>query len=176
MRLASPPLAGLLEEPRNACPSTPWSVLMVTRPRSLLPEKRPLWRPYCVAGMSSQAKSVTVMSVIFMGGLPGATIAGISDRGLPPCQWRLPAGALEPAYELIYRDRGMPDAKNPCRRCIVGGAVTMGTFRAFALVLLALGSGYASPQAQAQQKLVIYSSNDDTLHKLVFAAFTKETG
>ena len=43
-------------------------------------------------------------------------------------------------------------------------------------MLLALGAGYASPPAQAQQKVVIYSSNDDTLHKLVFAAFTKETG
>ena len=68
IRLASW-LAGRLAEPRKACPSTPWSVLMVTRPRSLLPAKRPVWRPYCVAGMSSQAKRVTVTSVIFMGGL-----------------------------------------------------------------------------------------------------------
>ena len=30
--------------------------------------------------------------------------------------------------------------------------------------------------AEAQQKVVIYSSNDDTLHKLVFPAFTQETG
>ena len=52
----------------------------------------------------------------------------------------------------------------------------MGAFRALVLALLALGAGYASPPAQAQQKVVIYSSNDDTLHKLVFAAFTKETG
>jgi iron(III) transport system substrate-binding protein len=52
----------------------------------------------------------------------------------------------------------------------------MGAFRALVFALLALGAGYASPPAQAQQKVVIYSSNDDTLHKLVFAAFTKETG
>ena len=52
----------------------------------------------------------------------------------------------------------------------------MGACRALALALLVLGAGYASPPVQAQQKVVIYSSNDDTLHKLVFAAFTKETG
>ena len=46
-----------------------------------------------------------------------------------------------------------------------------------ALLLLALASACASSSgAEAQQKVVIYSSNDDTLHKLVFAAFTKETG
>ena len=52
----------------------------------------------------------------------------------------------------------------------------MGGYRALVFALLVLGAGYASPPAQAQQKVVIYSSNDDTLHKLAFAAFTKETG
>jgi iron(III) transport system substrate-binding protein len=46
---------------------------------------------------------------------------------------------------------------------------------ALALALATLGAVCLS-SAQAQQKVVIYSSNDDTLHKLVFAAFTKETG
>jgi iron(III) transport system substrate-binding protein len=31
-------------------------------------------------------------------------------------------------------------------------------------------------EAEVQQRVVIYSSNEDTLHKLVFSAFTKETG
>ena len=34
----------------------------------------------------------------------------------------------------------------------------------------------ASSASLAQPKVVIYSSNDDTLHKLLFAAFTKDTG
>ena len=33
-----------------------------------------------------------------------------------------------------------------------------------------------TPSAAGQQKVIIYSSNDDTLHRLVFPAFTKETG
>src|SRR6185436_7226234 len=45
----------------------------------------------------------------------------------------------------------------------------------FALLLTMAATG-ASTAAMAQQKVVVYSSNDDTLHKLVFAAFTKETG
>ena len=79
MRLASP-LAGRLDEPRKLCPSKPWSVLMVTSPRSLFPAKRPLWRPYWVAGMSSQANSVTLTSMIFIVDLPcviPALVAGI---------------------------------------------------------------------------------------------------
>ena len=52
----------------------------------------------------------------------------------------------------------------------------MVVLRVLLLVLLGFGAGYANAPAQAQQKVVIYSSNDDTLHKLVFAAFTKETG
>jgi iron(III) transport system substrate-binding protein len=52
----------------------------------------------------------------------------------------------------------------------------MVAYRVLLLVLLGFGAGHASAPAQAQQKVVIYSSNDDTLHKLVFAAFTKETG
>lgn len=47
--------------------------------------------------------------------------------------------------------------------------------RVLALGLALLGSLIAAA-AQAQQKVVIYSSNDDTLHKLVYDAFTKETG
>jgi iron(III) transport system substrate-binding protein len=52
----------------------------------------------------------------------------------------------------------------------------MAAFRVFLLVLLGFGAGYASAPVEAQQKVVVYSSNDDTLHKLVFPAFTKETG
>ena len=40
-------------------------------------------------------------------------------------------------------------------------------------LVVALGAGGA---AQAQKKLVVYSSNDSTLNDLVFGAFTKETG
>jgi iron(III) transport system substrate-binding protein len=43
-------------------------------------------------------------------------------------------------------------------------------------LLLTLAAICSSAVATAQQKVVIYSSNDDTLHKLAFAAFTKETG
>src|SRR5690349_9688715 len=43
-------------------------------------------------------------------------------------------------------------------------------------LLLSLAAIGTSTGTMAQQKVVIYSSNDDTLHKLVFAAFTKETG
>src|SRR5262245_31865349 len=49
---------------------------MVTRPSWLLPENRPVWRPYVVAGMPSQANSVRVTSVIFMGSSP--SMAGIA--------------------------------------------------------------------------------------------------
>lgn len=43
-------------------------------------------------------------------------------------------------------------------------------------LLLVQAAVYPGTTAMAQQKVVIYSSNDDTLHKLVFGAFTKETG
>jgi iron(III) transport system substrate-binding protein len=49
------------------------------------------------------------------------------------------------------------------------------TLVGFAL-LLTLGAICTSTGTMAQQKVVVYSSNDDTLHKLVFAAFSKETG
>src|SRR5262245_49782725 len=52
-------------EPRNAWPSTPSSVRTVSRPSWLLPLNRPVCRPYVVAGMSVQANSVSVTSVIF---------------------------------------------------------------------------------------------------------------
>ena len=48
--------------------------------------------------------------------------------------------------------------------------------RACTALLLTVGALIGHATAQAPQKVVIYSSNDDTLHKLVFAAFTKETG
>ena len=48
--------------------------------------------------------------------------------------------------------------------------------RACAALLLTIGALAGHATAQTPQKVVIYSSNDDTLHKLVFAAFTKETG
>ena len=50
------------------------------------------------------------------------------------------------------------------------------SFRALGLAFLVLGAVCSSAPGEAQQKVVIYSSNDDTLHKLAFAAFTKETG
>src|SRR5213593_565306 len=52
-------------EPRNACPSTPSSVFIVSRPSWLLPLNRPVCRPYVVAGISVQANRVSVRSVIF---------------------------------------------------------------------------------------------------------------
>src|SRR6266536_5301956 len=57
-----------IDEPRKACPGTPSSVSTVTRPSWLLPLNRPVWRPYVVAGISSQAKRVSRTSVIFMAG------------------------------------------------------------------------------------------------------------
>lgn len=52
----------------------------------------------------------------------------------------------------------------------------VGTLRSLGLLLFVLGALCTNSTAEAQQKVVIYSSNDDTLHKLVFAAFSKETG
>ena len=52
-------------EPRKAWPSTPSSVAMRNSPSALEPANRLCW-PYCVGGMSSQANSVSVTSVIFM--------------------------------------------------------------------------------------------------------------
>jgi iron(III) transport system substrate-binding protein len=49
----------------------------------------------------------------------------------------------------------------------------MGAVRAALLSVLAVCAQLAG--AAAQSKLVIYSANDDTLHRLVFPAFTKET-
>ena len=46
----------------------------------------------------------------------------------------------------------------------------------FGLAVLVCGAMIASSTSLAQPKVVVYSSNDDTLHKLLFAAFTKETG
>src|SRR5712692_10710070 len=57
-----------IEEPRKACPLTPSSVSMVTRPSWLLPLNFPVCRPYVVAGISSQPNSVRWTSVIFMAG------------------------------------------------------------------------------------------------------------
>ena len=48
--------------------------------------------------------------------------------------------------------------------------------RALGLAVLALYVLACSATVSAQQKLVVYSSNDDTLHSLVFAAFSKESG
>ena len=41
---------------------------------------------------------------------------------------------------------------------------------------VALSATLLPGSAQAQKKLVVYTSNDSTLNDLVFAAFTKETG
>jgi len=54
--------------------------------------------------------------------------------------------------------------------------VSPAPLRAFGFALLALAAVCTSSVTMAQQKVVVYSSNDDTLHKLAFAAFTKETG
>ncbi len=45
-----------------------------------------------------------------------------------------------------------------------------------AFLALLLGAMVAAGGAQAQKKLVVYTSNDSTLNDLVFGAFTKETG
>ena len=47
--------------------------------------------------------------------------------------------------------------------------------RRMAVLGLAL-RGFPARRAQAQKKLVVYTSNESTLNELVFAAFTKETG
>src|SRR5215204_4482185 len=54
----------------------------------------------------------------------------------------------------------------------------MGMSRTRWLVLLAtlVGALCAGGAAQAQKKLVVYTSNESTLNDLVFGAFTKETG
>jgi iron(III) transport system substrate-binding protein len=52
----------------------------------------------------------------------------------------------------------------------------MKAVRAFVLAVLALGTLLPSLSANAEEKVIIYSSNDDNLHKLVFTAFSKETG
>jgi len=44
------------------------------------------------------------------------------------------------------------------------------------LAVVAGGAILVSSLSRADQKLVVYSANDDTLHKLAFAAFSKETG
>ncbi len=49
------------------------------------------------------------------------------------------------------------------------GAIRIQLFVAAALVAGSIG-------ATAQQKVIIYSANDDTLHRLVFPAFSKESG
>jgi len=54
--------------------------------------------------------------------------------------------------------------------------VKIGSVGALGLAVLALANVCLGSKVEAQQKVVIYSSNDDTLHKLAFAAFTKETG
>ena len=50
--------------------------------------------------------------------------------------------------------------------------------RSLRLAVLAFGASLltGAGAAEAQQKLVVYSSNDSTLNDLVFAAFRKETG
>src|SRR5262245_5547299 len=44
------------------------------------------------------------------------------------------------------------------------------------LAVLAAAVVFVSSLGRADQKLIVYSANDDTLHKLAFAAFSKETG
>ena len=176
MRWRRRSLAAGSTEPRNAWPSTPWSVLIVTRPSSLLAGE--------AAGVPAVLRGGDVV--------PGKK----RDGDVGDLHGRLPAlhspasrteacrpvnGASVPA--LWNRQASWYIVIEACRTQTTlvagaswGGAVTMGAFRALVFALLVLGAGYASPPAQAQQKVVIYSSNDDTLHKLVFAAFTKETG
>src|SRR5689334_3097374 len=59
-------VAGFIAEPSSACPSMPSSVIRRSRPSALLPANLPVWAPYVVGGMPSQANSVSVTSVIFM--------------------------------------------------------------------------------------------------------------
>src|SRR5262245_55490057 len=85
-----------IAEPRKACPSTPSSVLSASSPSWLLPENRPVRRPYVVTGVSSQPNSVSVTSTIFIGppcscqsvgispGEPGSSLAGC--LGIDGCQ------------------------------------------------------------------------------------------
>ncbi len=48
--------------------------------------------------------------------------------------------------------------------------------RSIGLAALAAGAIAWTSASMAEQKIVVYSANDDTLHKLAFAAFSKETG
>src|SRR4029453_19557857 len=74
-------LAPRCAEPRKAWPSTPSSVLIASRPRWLLPLKRPVCRPYVVAGVCVQGKRVSVTSVIFTGRLRSRPSWGCSSSG-----------------------------------------------------------------------------------------------
>src|SRR5947207_13725869 len=44
------------------------------------------------------------------------------------------------------------------------------------VTMASLALALAAPDAQAQKKLVVYTSNECRLNDLVFVAFTKETG
>ena len=54
--------------------------------------------------------------------------------------------------------------------------MTMATRRWLLVLASTIGALLASAAAQAQNKLVAYTSNESTLNDLVFGAFTKETG
>src|SRR6187431_1636539 len=71
-----------------------------------------------------------------------------------------------------------PYATGSNRRCTANGESLMKTSKirwlvTLASLVVALGAGGA---AQAQKKLVVYTSNESTLNDLVFGAFKKETG
>ena len=48
--------------------------------------------------------------------------------------------------------------------------------RSIGLAVLVASAIASSSIGMADEKIIVYSANDDTLHKLVFAAFSKETG
>jgi iron(III) transport system substrate-binding protein len=54
--------------------------------------------------------------------------------------------------------------------------MTMARLRRLLALASVFGALLASGTAEAQKKLVVYTSNDSTLNDLVFGAFTKETG
>src|SRR5438552_4018149 len=66
--------AGLVAEPRNALPSMPASVLMLSRARLLLPDWFCAPDVYLVGGMSSQANRVSSTASIFICIPPGLNL------------------------------------------------------------------------------------------------------
>jgi hypothetical protein len=118
--------AGLVAEPRNALPSMPASVLMVSRPRLLLPDWFCEPEVYFVGGMSSQAKRVSSTASIFMACSSPAAARGrsaicFSDRRrssrVPPALRASRAGLHTRWCWPVSRHRNTPPARPPCHPC-----------------------------------------------------------